>query len=259
MNPKKSNAVAAGRKQTAPALSAATPSATLAANQAPDAADPPAAGPREPKRKQKRKPEPEPEARTEPEAPPQPSVAELAAISAGQAAQANPPSELKGLPRLLAAAKTQPEAREWEARRQAALDAIQWPSPKDYPIRADRLAGLAVPRLKGRTADAAKAIKKWLVWCEALKGYKRPKPIIRQTKGEIFTEVVVPNPLFNAEPDESKVAELFWGWNIRKLSMLEFKAEAESFAVWYAWDHPAEVSAIRRQAGRQGGRPKKKG
>ncbi len=226
MKPKKPNAVATGRKQAAPAPSAAPPSAALAANQAPAAADPQAAGPREPERKQKRKPKTEPEARTKPEAPPQPSVAELAAIAAALSRtgseQPDPLAERafelwracrkklddvrkrgeeKGLDRLLAPVKAQ---------RDAAIAAIQWPSPKDYPIDASKLAYLAVPKLRGNQEAQTAAIRDWLAW-------------------RIQTERGQP-----VDPKGAEAGQMLAERNKRKLNEDQFRSDAEGFALWYA-------------------------
>ncbi|HOX04695.1 MAG TPA: hypothetical protein P5555_21055 [Candidatus Paceibacterota bacterium] len=173
---KKSNAVATGRKQTAPAPSATLPSAELAANQAPAPApaDPKAAGPREPERKQKRKPKPEPEARTEPEAAPlptMPTVTELATLAATFAPFLATHTDLDDRARFGNSDIIRPALDLWLASREilaiaknrkptatevvlaqihanaVAVAAIQWPSPKDYPIDASKLAYLAVPKL----------------------------------------------------------------------------------------------------------------
>lgn len=129
----------------------------------------------------------------------------------------------------IAQTRPSPEHYRHMERREAALAAIRL--PKTFPVRADKLAGLAVPRLLGRTGDAASAIRQWLCVLE----FER-----RLEANENTDELL--------HPDKPTVDALFARWRKRSLSAFEFHHLAKDFAGWYSREHRQQISATRSRA-----------
>ena len=99
---------------------------------------------------------------------------------------------------------------------------------------------LTVPTLKGRTGDAADAIKGWLWWLERWRLEQQGGPM-RGGEDRHAPEV------------KPKVDRLFAAWNKRQLSETEFWNWAPNFALWYAQKHADKVHGSRSESGRKGG------
>ncbi|HNQ88085.1 MAG TPA: hypothetical protein PKM73_05685 [Verrucomicrobiota bacterium] len=130
-----------------------------------------------------------------------------------------------------------------QEQRHAALDAIA-KRPR-FPVAADKFAGLVVPKLKGRTDEAADAIKGWLWWLER-KRLSEQAGVPMHAGEDCHAEAVQP-----------VVDALFAKWRRHRLRKSAFEDLADSFALWYthqhAAKHAAEISAVRRKSGRKGG------
>jgi hypothetical protein len=103
--------------------------------------------------------------------------------------------------------------------------------PKKFPITHEAMVALLVPKLKGRTGDAAEALK---AYCAA---YLR-----RET---------------NSEPTQDAVDASYAMTRKQPIPEGEYSLYAMMFLRWFDPWHKARTSEARRNAGKQGGRPRK--
>jgi len=135
------------------------------------------------------------------------------------------------------------ESRSSKRKRRLEAEAIaKIQKPDKFPVPADALPRLAVPSLRGRTAEAAKSLKGWL-W--SLECDRRMTQAL--DKGEDESKV-------SLKPEPNLISQLFADWRKLSLSEREFAEAARSFASQYA----SRKSYIRAKSGAMHGKVRNK-
>jgi len=99
------------------------------------------------------------------------------------------------------------------------------PKPRKYPVKRDEFAQLMLPRLKGRTADLAAALK-------AYGAEKLRRERVRQGSSE--------------EPTPEEVAKYYAEW--KPMDQPTFSEASWEFFHWWKDYHRQQVSEVRRKA-----------
>lgn len=126
----------------------------------------------------------------------------------------------------------------------AALKAVR--PPASWPVKLDRALPCWLPKLKGRTGEAAALYRAYLAANVRFDSYMRKG----RPQGVDF-EAWPP-------PPKTDVDKLFARDRREAFDEREFWQTGEWFLQWYTRRHATEVAQARAAAGRLGGRPPKK-